>query len=35
MPELKLRIPKSNLKISKKDKNLLTLSQFKKKYKYL
>ena len=34
-PELKLRLPKSNLKISKKDKNLLTLSQFKKKYKYL
>ena len=34
-PELKLRLPKSNLKISKKDKNLLTLNQFKKKYKYL
>ena len=33
--ELKLRLPKSNLKISKKDKNLLTLNQFKKKYKYL
>ena len=32
-PELKLRLPKSNLKISKKDKNLLTLNQFKKKYK--
>ena len=34
-PELKLRLPKSNLKISKKDKKLLTLNQFKKKYKYL
>ena len=34
-PEINLRLPKLNVKISKKDKNLLTLSQFKKKYKYL
>jgi len=34
-PKLNIRLPKSNVKISKKDSNLLTLDQFKKKYKYL
>ncbi len=34
-PKLKIRLPRSNIKISKKDRNLLTLDQFKKKYKYL
>lgn len=34
-PNLKVKLPKSNIKISKKDKNLLTIDQFKKKFKYL
>ena len=32
---LKIRWPKNKMIISKKDKNLLTISQFKKKFKYL
>ncbi len=34
-PKLNIKLPKSSVKISKKDSNLLTLDQFKKKYKYL
>ena len=34
-PKLNIRLPKLSIKISKKDRNLLTLDQFKKKYKYL
>ncbi len=34
-PKLNIKLPKSSIKISKKDSNLLTLDQFKKKYKYL
>ena len=34
-PSLKLRWPTTKMKISKKDKNLLTISGFKKKFKYL
>ena len=34
-PSLNLRWPTNNIKISKKDKNLLTISGFKKKFKYL
>ena len=34
-PKLNIRLPKLSVKISKKDSNLPTLDQFKKKYKYL
>ena len=34
-PSLKLRWPSTNMKISKKDKNLLTISEFKKRFKNL
>ena len=34
-PKLKIKLPKEKVKISKKDKNLLTLDQFKKKFKHL
>ena len=32
---LKIKWPKNKIIISKKDKNLLNISQFKKKFKYL
>ena len=32
---LRIKWPKKNITISNKDKNLLTMSQFKKKFKYL
>ena len=32
---LKIKWPKNKMIISKKDKNLLNISQFKKKFKYL
>ena len=34
-PKLNIKLPKVKVKISKKDRNLLTLDQFKKKFKYL
>jgi len=34
-PSLKLKWPTTKMKISKKDKNLLTISEFRKKFKYL
>jgi dTDP-4-dehydrorhamnose 3,5-epimerase len=34
-PSLKLKWPTTKMQISKKDKNLLTFSEFKKKFKYL
>ena len=34
-PSLKLKWPTNKMQISKKDKNLLTFSEFKKKFKYL
>ncbi len=33
--KLKIKWPRKNMIVSKKDKNLLTISQFKTKYKYL
>tara|TARA_E500000178_G_C17014829_1_gene752394 strand:- start:235 stop:768 length:534 start_codon:yes stop_codon:yes gene_type:complete len=34
-PSLRLRLPSKNIKISKKDKNLLTMEMFREKIKYL
>ena len=34
-PEINFKYPKKKMIISKKDNNLLTISQFKKKFKYL
>ena len=34
-PKINLNLPTKNFKISKKDKQLLTLKEFKKKYKYI
>ena len=34
-PSLKLNLPKKKMIISKKDSELMNLSEFKKKYKYL
>ena len=34
-PKLNIKLPKVKVKISKKDRNLITLDQFKKKFKYI
>ena len=34
-PKINLNLPTKNFKISKKDKQLLTLKEFRKKYKYI
>ena len=34
-PKLNVKLPKVKVKISKKDRNLLTFNQFKRKFRYL
>ena len=34
-PSINLKLPKTKIKVSKKDKKLMTLKQFRNKYKYL